>query len=271
MLTLVTAPLTVDPLFTGLDGLTRMPGTLETMPEPRTFRDEPVSFVRRSGRMSEGQERAFAELSSHYLLDVPRDVAFTSVHPDARLDPASEYGREAPLIVEIGSGQGHAIVHAAAMRRDEDFLAVEVFRAGVARTMLDADRAGARNLRLIEANAPEVLASYLPEGSATEVWIFFPDPWHKKRHTKRRMVREGFGVTAARALADGGVLRLATDWEDYALQMRDVLDAEPLLERAFEGEWAPRYEGRVMTAFERKGLGKGRDIRDLTYRRKPRA
>lgn len=240
------------------------------MPEPRTFRDEPVSFVRRSGRMSEAQERAFTDLAPHYLLDVPRDIASTSVHPEARLDPASEYGREAPLIVEIGSGQGHAIVAAAASRPGDDFLAVEVFRAGLARTMLDADKAGARNLRLVEANAPEVLQSFLPQGAASEVWIFFPDPWHKKRHTKRRMVRAGFGPTAARALRDGGVLRLATDWEDYALQMREVLDAEPLLERAFEGEWAERYEGRIMTAFERKGLAKGRDIRDLTYRRKPR-
>ncbi|MGP6171430.1 tRNA (guanosine(46)-N7)-methyltransferase TrmB [Microbacterium sp. A196] len=240
------------------------------MPEPRTFRDEPVSFVRRSGRMSEAQERAFADLAPHYLLDIPRDVASTSVHPDARMDPASEYGRDAPLIVEIGSGQGHAIVSAASARLDVDFLAVEVFRAGLARTMLDADKAGVRNLRLIEANAPEVLSTYLPEGSASEVWIFFSDPWHKKRHTKRRLIRPGFGDAAARVLTDGGLLRLATDWEDYALQMREVLDEEPLFERAFEGEWAERFGGRVMTAFERKGIGKGREIRDLVYRRKTR-
>ena len=241
------------------------------MPEPSTFRDEPVSFVRRSGRMSEAQERAFDELSGHYLLDVPRAVASTSVHADARLDVAAEYRRDAALIVEIGSGQGHAIVSAAAARPEDDFLAIEVFRAGLARTMLDADKAGVRNLRLVEANAPEVLATYLPEASASEVWVFFSDPWHKKRHTKRRLIRDGFGATAARALADGGLLRLATDWEDYALQMREVLDAEPLFERAFEGEWADRFDGRVMTAFERKGITKGREIRDLTYRRKPRA
>jgi len=241
------------------------------MPEPRTFRDEPVSFVRRSGRMSEAQERAFAELAGRYLLDVPRDVASTSVHPDARLDVASEYGRDAALIVEIGSGQGHAIVSAAASRPEDDFLAIEVFRAGLARTMLDADKAGVRNLRLVEANAPEVLSTYLPEGSASEVWVFFSDPWHKNRHTKRRLIRDGFGVTAARALADGGVLRLATDWEDYALQMREVLDAEQQFERGFDGDWADRFDGRVMTAFERKGITKGRDIRDLVYRRKPRA
>ncbi|WOF22144.1 tRNA (guanosine(46)-N7)-methyltransferase TrmB [Microbacterium betulae] len=237
------------------------------MPEPRTFRDHPVSFVRRSGRMSDGQERAWAALSPLYVHDVPRGLAATSVHPDARFDPVAVYGREAPLVVEIGSGQGHAIVHAASTRPDADFLAVEVFRAGLARTMLDADRAGARNLRLIEANAPEVLETLLPEGAADELWIFFSDPWHKNRHTKRRMVRPGFGATAGRALRDGGVLRLATDWEDYARQMRQVLDDAPELERAFDGDWAPRFDGRVMTAFERKGVERGRDIRDLAYRR----
>ncbi len=240
------------------------------MPEPRTFRDEPVSFVRRSGRVSEAQERAFTELAPRYLLDVARDVASTSVHPDARLDVASAYGRSAPLIVEIGSGQGHAIVSAAAARPDADFLAVEVFRAGLARTMLDADRAGVRNLRLVEANAPEVLSTLLPEAAASEVWIFFPDPWHKHRHNKRRLVRSGFPEVAARALQDGGMLRLATDWEDYARQMRAVLDDAPEFEQAFDGEWADRFEGRVMTAFERKGIAKGRDIRDLAYRRMPR-
>ncbi len=240
------------------------------MAEPRTFREEPVSFVRRSGRMSEAQERAFAELAPFYLFDVARDVAFTSVHPEARLEPASVYGRTAPLTVEIGSGQGHAIIAAATSRPETDFLAVEVFRAGLARTMLDADKAGVRNLRLVEANAPEVLSTLLPEAAASEVWIFFPDPWHKKRHTKRRLVRPGFPETAARALADGGMLRLATDWEDYALQMREVLDASAEFERAFEGQWAERFDGRVMTAFERKGITKGRDIRDLAYRRAPR-
>lgn len=238
---------------------------------PRTFRDAPVSFVRRSGRMSEAQERAFAELADRYLIEVLRDNASTSVHREASFDPEAAYGRRAPLIVEIGSGQGHAIVHAASTRPGDDFLAVEVFRAGLARTMLDADREGARNLRLVEANAPEVLEHLLPAASVSEVWIFFPDPWHKTKHNKRRLIKDGFGATIAGALADGGMLRLATDWEDYALQMRDVLDADPLFERAFAGEWAPRFEGRVLTAFERKGERAGRRIRDLAYRRVARS
>lgn len=236
-------------------------------PETRRFRDSPVSFVRRSGRMSEAQERAWAELAPAYVIEAPRDVASTSIRPGASIDPVAVWGREAPLIVEIGSGQGHAIVHAASSRPGDDFLAIEVFRAGLARTMLDADRAGARNLRLVEANAPEVLQHLLPPASVDELWVFFPDPWHKKKHTKRRLVTDEFARIAAGALREGGMLRLATDWEDYALQMREVLSAAADFERAFAGEWAPRFDGRVLTAFERKGERVGREIRDLTYRR----
>ena len=221
--------------------------------------------------MSDGQERGWEALAPTYLLDVERDEAVTSVRPGATVDPARVFGREAPLIVEIGSGQGHAIVHAAAAHPNIDFLAVEVFRAGLARTMLDADRAGIRNLRLVEANAPEVLEHLLPEASVDEVWIFFPDPWHKSKHNKRRLIAPTFVPLAARVLRDGGVLRMATDWEDYARQMRDVLTDAAQFAPAFDGEWAPRFAGRVMTAFERKGIAKGREIRDLAFRRVPRS
>jgi tRNA (guanine-N7-)-methyltransferase len=238
--------------------------------EQRTFRDRPVSFVRRSGRMSEAQERAWTELAPRYLLPVARGIAATSVASGSEVAPEAVYGRDAPLIVEVGSGQGHAIVHAAGGRPEVDFLAVEVFRAGLARTMLDADRAGVHNLRLVEANAPEVLEHLLPARSVAELWVFFPDPWHKKKHTKRRLVTDGFAAIAARAVRPGGMLRLATDWEDYALQMREVMDAAPTFARAFEGEWGPRFDGRVLTAFERKGERAGRAIRDLAYRREDR-
>ncbi len=216
--------------------------------------------------MSEAQERAWSELAPALVLPVPRDEAVTSVAAGSHIDPATVWGREAPLIVEIGSGQGHAIVHAAAARPDADFLAVEVFRAGLARTMLDAERAGVTNLRLVEANAPEVLEHLLPAASVDEVWVFFPDPWHKKKHTKRRLVQPVFPPLLARALRPGGIVRLATDWEDYALQMREVMDAAAPFDRDFEGEWAPRYDGRVETAFEAKGKRAGRAIRDLAYR-----
>ncbi|MFK4790611.1 tRNA (guanosine(46)-N7)-methyltransferase TrmB [Microbacterium sp. ZW T5_56] len=235
------------------------------------FRKKTVSYVRRSGRMSDAQERAYADLAGAYLLDIPRDVSSMSVHPDVQFIPSAAYGRDAPLTVEIGSGQGHAIVHAAQQNPDADFLAVEVFRAGLARTMLDADKAGVTNLRLAEANAPEVLTKLLPPASVTEVWVFFPDPWHKVRHNKRRLIQPEFTPVIAESLRDGGLLRMATDWEEYALQMREVLDASDQFERAFEGDWAERFAGRVLTAFERKGQRAGRDIRDLTYRRRSRA
>lgn len=230
-----------------------------------------MSFVRRSGRMSDAQERAWSELAPRFVIEVPRDLAATSILPGSAIEPAEVWGRDAPLVVEIGSGQGHAIVHAATSHPGTDFLAIEVFRAGLARTMLDADRAGAGNLRLVEANAPEVLQHLLPAASVDQLWVFFPDPWHKKKHTKRRLIAEGFPAVAAAALKDGGMLRLATDWEDYALQMREVMAVAPDFEPAFEGEWAPRFDGRVLTAFERKGARVGRDIRDLSYRRRPRS
>ncbi|WP_438355007.1 tRNA (guanosine(46)-N7)-methyltransferase TrmB [Microbacterium sp. CJ88] len=221
--------------------------------------------------MTDGQERAWADLAGHYLLEAPRDAAATSIRPGSTIDPHGVYGREAALIAEIGSGQGHAIVHAASTRPDDDFLAIEVFRAGLARTMLDADRAGARNLRLIEANAPEALQHLLPEASLDELWVFFPDPWHKTKHYKRRLVTAEFAALAATTLKDGGMMRLATDWEEYARWMREALDAAPDFERAFDGDWADRFDGRFVTAFERKGARVGREIRDLTYRRRNRS
>jgi len=235
--------------------------------QARPFRDRPVSFVRRSGRISDAQERAWEELAPRYVLDVERDAAATSILPGAVIDPAAVWGRSAPLVVEIGSGQGHAIVHAATENPDTDFLAVEVFLAGLARTMLDAERAEARNLRLVEANAPEVLEHLLPTASVDELWIFFPAPWHKTKHVKRRLVTAGFAGVAARAVRPGGVVRLATDWEDYARQMRSVMDGADAFARDFDGDWAERFEGRVVTSFERKGTRSGRHIRDLTYRR----
>lgn len=217
--------------------------------------------------MTSGQQRGWDELSPRYLIDVPRGRAVSSVAEGATGDPVEMFGRRAPLVIEVGSGQGHAIVHAASLHPDTDFIAIEVFQAGLARTMTAADEAGVENLRLAEANAPEMLERYLPEGSADELWVFFPDPWAKTKHHKRRLIAPEFMRIAARVLRPGGVIRLATDWEEYAIQMREVLDAAPEFSRDFTGEWAERFDGRVFTAFERKGTEKGRAIRDLTYRR----
>ena len=217
--------------------------------------------------MTPSQERAWAEHETKYVIDVAGGSGVASVADHVRLDPVEIFGREAPLFVEIGSGQGHAILHASAAHPERNFLAVEVFRAGLARTIIRAEVAGLTNLRLAEVNAPELLQKSLAPGSIDELWVFFPDPWAKSRHQKRRLVDAEFAEIAARSLRPGGVLRLATDWEEYAGQMRQVRRRAPSRSRDFEGEWAERYEGRVLTAFETKGTNKGRAIRDLSYRR----
>jgi len=152
-------------------------------------------------------------------------------------------------------------------RPDDDFLAVEVFRAGLARTMLDADREGARNLRLVEANAPEVLSSFLPEAAAAEVWIFFPDPWHKKRHHKRRLLQPPFVALLASRLKPGGYLHCATDWQEYAEQMLEVLGGEASLENT-AADYAPRPDYRPVTKFENRGLRLGHGVWDLVFRKR---
>lgn len=223
------------------------------------------SFSRRSGRLTDGQQTSWETLGPKYLVDVERAELDFSVSPEFSVDPAELFGRDAPLVVEVGSGTGEAVVAAAAEHPEWNFLAVEVFVAGLARTLRRVEDAGLSNVRLAEANAVEVLEHMLPAGSVEELWIFFPDPWHKAKHTKRRLVRDGFSAVAAKALRPGGRLRLATDWEDYAFQMREVLDAAPEFTSEHPGAWAPRFDGRALTVFERKAEKAGRGIHDLSY------
>lgn len=246
------------------------------------FRRAPVSFVRRSARLTASQRRAWDTRRERYVVEVPRDVAATSVDPGWRLDVAGELGRRAPLVVEIGSGQGEAIVAAAAAHPERDHLAVEVYTPGLAQTIVRAGHAGADpgrdggapgteldNLRLVQANAAELLATALPEGSVDELWVFFPDPWHKARHHKRRLVTPEFARLAARVLRPGGVWRLATDWVEYAEQMLEVGEADDAFRNAHgPGAVAPRFEGRVLTSFEKKGADAGRTVTDLTFVRR---
>ncbi|WP_433874819.1 tRNA (guanosine(46)-N7)-methyltransferase TrmB [Sinomonas atrocyanea] len=262
-----------------------------------TYRRQPVSFVRRGTRLQGRRQAAWDQHADAFVIDVPRHVADTSVHPDYVFDAAAEFGREAPLVVEIGSGLGEAVVAAAEANPDRNFLAVEVYRPGLANTLLRIAQRGLTNVRVAQANAPEVLGSMLPAGSVAELWVFFPDPWHKAKHHKRRMVKDSFAELAARALAPGGLWRLATDWSSYAQQMRDVVAASPDFRNAHDGErsgpaspltaawasgvdceatgesdevggWAPRFEGRVLTSFENKALTAGRVIFDLTAERR---
>jgi len=163
-------------------------------------------------------------------------MADTSVDPGYRFDAAAEFGRDAPLVVEVGSGLGEAITHAAELQPDLNFLALEVYKPGLAQTLLRIEQKGLTNVRVAQANAAEALATMLPERSVSELWVFFPDPWHKTRHRKRRLVKNDFADLAARVLAPGGRWRLATDWSDYAVQMRDVLDTSEAFTNAHDGE-----------------------------------
>ncbi|GAB3256235.1 tRNA (guanine(46)-N(7))-methyltransferase TrmB [Arthrobacter pigmenti] len=243
------------------------------------FRRLPVSFVRRSARLSTGQQRAWDNYSGQFLIDIPRGQADTSVDPGFVLDPADVFGRVAPLVVEVGSGAGEAVIHAAEQHPEINYLAIEVYTPGLAQTLMQIGRRELENVRLIQANAPEVLTTALPPGSVDELWVFFPDPWHKNRHHKRRLVSPGFAGLAARVLKPGGRWRLATDWARYARVMRGVGDtceyftnihADDSSTTGKKGEgWAPRFDGRVMTGFEKKALGAGRTVHDLTYKRIP--
>jgi tRNA (guanine-N7-)-methyltransferase len=178
------------------------------------------------------------------------------------LDPAAVFGRRAPLVLEIGSGMGETTASIAAARPDTDFLAVEVHGPGVGSLLKRIDESGLKNLRVIRHDALEVLEHMVADGSLAGIHLFFPDPWPKKRHHKRRLVQPAFAALAARKLAPGGILHAATDWEAYAAQMAEVLDAEPLLVRAAARE-------RPATKFERRGVRLGHQVRDLVYRRRP--
>lgn len=232
-----------------------------TDPGPR-YRTEPVSFTRRGGRLTERQQRAWDDLHERFVVDVPRHGPSTSVDPGFRLDPEAVFGRRAPLVVEVGSGRGEALVAAAAEHPDHDFLGLEVYVPGVAQTLVTMRHHGVENVRLAIVNAAEALATMIEPHSVQELWTWFPDPWHKKRHHKRRLVTVGFTELVARVLVDGGVWRFATDWDDYAEVATEVIAASPHV----DGGPVERYEGRPLTRFEQKGIAAGRRVHDLAAR-----
>ena len=233
------------------------------------FQRRSVSFVHRDHRLGPTMQRTWDEHRERWMIDVPRARATTSVAAGFLLDPVRDFGRLAPLVVEIGSGTGDAVVCAAQASPGTNFLAVEVYRPGLAATVSKIVHHHLTNVRLVEADAMQVLKHMLGPASVTEMWVFFADPWHKARHHKRRLVNPVFAELAASRLAQGGTLRLATDWLDYAEQMRDVLDASGSLTNPYAGEpgFAPRFKGRAMTRFEEKGLASGRAIYDLEVQR----
>lgn len=241
------------------------------MSQPRTARPhrQVVSFVRRSTRMNDSQARAWAD-RDRWVVPVPRDQTSTSIAPGTRIDWAATFGRTAPLVVEIGCGGGDSLAPMAAAHPERDHVAFEVFLPMLASTMIKLREVGADNVRLLDANGVEGLRELFTPDSISELWTFFPDPWHKARHHKRRLVSTEFGSLVASRLTADGCWRIATDWADYAEHCRETLDDHPdLINAHAAGDgWAPRLPDRPITKFEARGLAEGRRIYDLTYRRR---
>ena len=236
---------------------------------PRRAHREVVSYVRRSSRMNDGQRRAWDAHASRFVVGVPAHDLATSIAPDAHVDWGSEFGRDAPLIVEIGPGAGETLASVAAARPESDFVAFEVYQPAVASLLARVARAGLTNVRVVLANGVEGLDHLIAPGALAELWTFFPDPWHKARHHKRRLVSAALADLVASRLVEGGRWRLATDWPDYAEWMRATLDPDPALRNVHDG-WAPRWADRPLTRYESRGLAAGRPVHDLAYERRPR-
>ena len=212
------------------------------------------SFVVRAGRMGPGQARALESLAPRYV--VP--LAETTV------DAARLFGRHAPLVVEIGFGMGAATAAIAAAAPHTDFLGVEVHPPGVGALLKLIGDQGLTNIRIVMDDAVSVLEQMIAPASLAGVNVFFPDPWHKTRHHKRRLIQPGFVRLLASRLAPGGMLHCATDWQHYAEQMLAVLAAEPSLENTADG-YADRPASRPLTKFENSGLLRGHEVWDLVF------
>lgn len=226
-----------------------------------------TSFVHHRNRLTEGQEQAWNRWWPTYGHDVEDLCA--GVRP---YDPQAWFGRTAPLVLEIGSGMGESTAALAAAAPEVDHIAVEVFEPGLAQLLMRITDAGLRNLVVLRGDAVALLRARVPAGSLASIRIFFPDPWPKRKHRKRRLVQPEFVALAASRLQPGGTLHLATDWDDYATQMRSVTDAEPLLENtaaAEPGGWTPRPAWRPVTKFEQRAHIEGRGVHDLIYCRRP--
>jgi tRNA (guanine-N7-)-methyltransferase len=230
--------------------------TLERKQAPvrRTIR----SFVRRAGRITPSQQRALDELWPNYGVD----------YSDTPFDFHGLFGRTAPVVMEIGFGNGESLVELAAANSDRDFLGIEVHEPGIGHCLLKAEEADIQNLKLVAHDAVEVLKNQVCSGSLSRVNLYFPDPWPKKRHHKRRIVQPGFVDLVADKLSDGGTLNIATDWANYAEHIDEVLSRSDrftcIESREHDGD---QPFARPQTKFERRGLRKGHGISDRCFRK----
>ncbi|MDO9360872.1 MAG: tRNA (guanosine(46)-N7)-methyltransferase TrmB [Polaromonas sp.] len=223
---------------------------------PRTIR----SFVRRTGRTTVAQAKAFEEMGPAYLLP----------YTPAPMDYAAVFGRTAPTVLEIGFGMGEATAHIAALMPEKNFLCCEVHTPGVGALLKRISEQGITNIRILQHDAVEVMANMLPPQSLDGVHIFFPDPWHKKKHNKRRLIQPPLIAQLVTRLKPGGYLHCATDWQPYAEQILEVLGAEPLLRNTAApaaGGYADKPHYRPLTKFENRGIKLGHGVWDLVFER----
>ena len=212
------------------------------------------SFVTRAGRLSSAQERAIQTLGPKFCVPYQKSL----------LTSEAAFERAAPLVLEIGTGMGETTAHIASLMPEKNFLGVEVHTPGVGSLLKRMGEQSISNLRLIQHDAFEVVTHMLAPESLAGVHVFFPDPWHKARHNKRRLIQSPFVALLASRIAQGGYLHCATDWEDYAEQMLTVLSAEPSLQNTAES-YAPRPDYRPVTKFENRGLKLGHGVWDLVF------
>jgi len=213
------------------------------------------SYVLRAGRVGPGQARALAEIGPQFLLP----------YQPGELDLDKAFGRVAPRILEIGFGMGEGLAEIAAAHPENDYLGVEVHTPGVGALLKQLGERSLTNVRVVQHDAFEVLTRMLAPASLNGIHIFFPDPWHKTRHHKRRLIQSPLVRLLTSRLLSGGYIHLATDWENYAGQMLEVLAAEPLLHNTV-ADYAPRPDTRPLTKFEQRGIRLGHGVWDLVFR-----
>lgn len=215
------------------------------------------TFVRRPGRMTEGQQWAYDNLWAEYGHNIA----------DGALDFAEFFGRQAPVVLEIGFGMGDSLLDMAQNAPETDFLGIEVHTPGVGRILNNMHQAGITNLRVMQEDAIEVLEKCIPDASLDRLQLYFPDPWHKKKHNKRRMVQPEWVQRVHNKLKVGGVLHMATDWEPYAEHMVEVMGefTDQFSNQASRPPYSSRPEWRPETKFERRGMRKGHGVWDLLY------
>jgi tRNA (guanine-N7-)-methyltransferase len=215
------------------------------------------SFVRRAGRLTPGQRRA---IETHWTK--------FGVEPGTAVDLPALFGRPAPVTLEIGFGAGENLLNAARQAPECNFLGIEVHAPGVGQVLAGAAREGLTNIRLFREDAIQVLTESIHNAALAEAWIFFPDPWPKKRHHKRRLINAPFVQLIANKLTPGGCLRLATDWEEYAHHMVDMLEQSPQLRNEIGARmFSDRFAGRVETRFATRGARLGHGVWDMAYRK----